>query len=114
MIFVSIGFALLIGVIFILSGQLLKRKPPKNINAIYGYRTSRSMKNLDLWNEANQYSSKIMINNGYVMIVAGCLVGMGLGVKYQVAAIFSIMGMMLLLIIMMFIQVERRLKQLDK
>jgi hypothetical protein len=39
-------------------GYFLKNKPPKGINALYGYRTFRSMKNIDLWKEANQYSSK--------------------------------------------------------
>jgi uncharacterized membrane protein len=114
MIFISIGFAVLIGMIFILSGLFLKNKPPKDINALYGYRTFRSMKNINLWKEANQYSSKIMIRYGYIMIIVGSLVGIVLGFKHQLVAIFFIMGLMLLLLISMFIRVEKRLKQFDK
>lgn len=36
MIFVSIGFALLIGIIFILSGQLLKRNPLRTLMPFMG------------------------------------------------------------------------------
>ena len=35
--------------------------PPKKINYLYGYRTSRSMKNIENWNFANQYSAAFML-----------------------------------------------------
>lgn len=37
------------------------KKPPKNINSFYGYRTSRSMKNQQTWDEANRYSAKFSL-----------------------------------------------------
>ena len=45
-----------IGLILALSWWFYK-KPPKNINSIYGYRTSRSMQNQQMWEEANRYSA---------------------------------------------------------
>ncbi|MFF2912422.1 SdpI family protein [Paenibacillus sp. NPDC057934] len=44
----------------------VKKKPPKKINSLYGYRTKRSMKNQLLWDEANRYSAELMIRYGLV------------------------------------------------
>lgn len=35
--------------------------PPANINFLYGYRTKRSMKSQDTWNESNRYAANAMI-----------------------------------------------------
>ena len=45
----------------ILVSFIFKLLPPKRINSIYGYRTPRSMKNQDTWNEANKFSSNLML-----------------------------------------------------
>ena len=47
--------------------------PPKKINWIYGYRTSSSTRNQDTWDTANNYSAKIMIIKGIVLIIIGLL-----------------------------------------
>lgn len=35
--------------------------PPKKINALYGYRTNKSMQNEDVWQFANSFSAKQML-----------------------------------------------------
>lgn len=47
---------LISGAIFILSGGMLFKFPPKNINGVIGYRTSMSIKNKDTWNESQKYA----------------------------------------------------------
>lgn len=48
--------------IFMLILALIVRKyPPKRINSIYGYRTSRSMKNPATWKVGNEYASELMV-----------------------------------------------------
>jgi len=32
--------------------------PPKKINSLYGYRTEKAMKNMDVWNFANSFFTK--------------------------------------------------------
>jgi len=71
------------------------------------------MKNIELWNEANQLSARIMIKNGYIIFLLGSLIGVGIGLKYETLSVFLIIGLMFLLTILMFIKVEKRLKQLD-
>jgi hypothetical protein len=46
------------GIIFCLAAFLHKRFPPKQINFFYGYRTRKSMKNIESWNFAQSLSSK--------------------------------------------------------
>ncbi|MFC5271831.1 SdpI family protein [Adhaeribacter terreus] len=36
-------------------------KPPRRINSLYGYRTARSMKNLENWHFANKISARYML-----------------------------------------------------
>ncbi|MFX3674736.1 MAG: SdpI family protein [Paenisporosarcina sp.] len=109
--YLLIGFNALISLIFILSGLFLKHKPPKKINPIYGYRTFRSMKNTDLWKKGNEFSAEIMIKHGLILIFLGTSISFLF--KQPQNAIFSIMGLMIVLIIIMVIRVERKLKHLD-
>ena len=41
---------------------LIYKYPPKKINTLYGYRTNRSMKNKEIWDFANTYSAKFLLN----------------------------------------------------
>ena len=42
--------------------------PPKKINEIYGYRTTRSMKSQAVWDFAQKYSAKLMTAFGIVLL----------------------------------------------
>lgn len=55
-------------VLMIILGQVLLKKPPKNINGIYGYRTSMSMKNKDTWEFAHQYCGNLWVKSGIAML----------------------------------------------
>ncbi|MFD2170406.1 SdpI family protein [Tumebacillus lipolyticus] len=111
MVFVSIGYAALVALIFILSGLIMKYKPPKEINALYGYRTSRSMKNIDLWRAGNKYSAELMIKYSIVAFLIGVLISF---LFEELIAILIISGLMLVKIVIMMIRVEGRLKELDE
>ncbi|MDX1462880.1 MAG: SdpI family protein [Marinirhabdus sp.] len=45
--------------VFIVLAYYFKKKPPKQINWIYGYRTRRSMANQEVWDAANAYWTSI-------------------------------------------------------
>ena len=59
---------LMIPVMMIVIGKVFIKKPPKTINGIYGYRTSRSKKNQDTWNFAHFYCGKLWWKIGWVML----------------------------------------------
>ncbi|MES2064447.1 MAG: SdpI family protein [Bacteroidota bacterium] len=63
-----------IGVIFILAGLIQKRFPPKEINSLYGYRTTLSMKNQQNWDEGNRYSTTLIIKCGWVLVITGIII----------------------------------------
>ena len=46
---------------------------PKKINSSYGYRTKASMRNQQTWEEANRYSSKLMLFCGLALPIIGLL-----------------------------------------
>ena len=52
----------------------MKNKPPKNINDLYGYRTSMSMKNKDTWNFAHRYIGRIWYMSGIVTTVLSVII----------------------------------------
>lgn len=99
-----------VGIIFVIIGVVMKWRPPRRINGVYGYRTNRSMKNQRLWDEANRYSAMWMIYIGVFFIVIGFIVarfvqGMeGLGI---------LAGVFLTVQLLVFVMVERRLKELE-
>ena len=49
----------MVSVIMLGFGILWKNHPPKNINWIYGYRTSMSMKNNETWKFAHMHNAKV-------------------------------------------------------
>ncbi|MDD1369032.1 SdpI family protein [Bacillus sp. MHSD_36] len=105
---INIGMSILIGIIFILAAIVLQKNPPTDINAAYGYRTKRSMKNKELWDAGNRYSAEVMKQNGFIMMLIGSIVSILF--RYP----NTMMVIMLLLIIRLFIRVESRLKVLEQ
>jgi uncharacterized membrane protein len=55
-------------------GMLWKSNPPKNINNLYGYRTSMSMKNKDTWNYAHRYIGRIWYLLGIITAVLSVII----------------------------------------
>lgn len=49
-------------------GRLFLTKAPKNINAVFGYRTTMSMKNNDTWEFAHKFCGKLWVKCGLVLI----------------------------------------------
>ena len=60
---------LLMPALMIIAGRFLWKHPPKDINSVLGYRTSRSMKNQDTWTFAQTYCGKRWWYIGLAMLV---------------------------------------------
>lgn len=69
-----LAFDLLIPLMMIVIGRLTWKHPPKEINALIGYRTSRSMKNLDTWRFAHHRFGKLMWIFGWGILLPSFLV----------------------------------------
>lgn len=61
---------LLIPFTMICFGRYFMKKAPKEINAVFGYRTSMSMKSKDTWEFAHKYFGKIWYVCGLIMLPA--------------------------------------------
>jgi len=55
--YIHILIPLLSGITFYITGFYIKKKPPKNKNAGYGYRTAGSMKSQERWDFAQKHSA---------------------------------------------------------
>lgn len=66
--------ALLIPFIMIFFGIFFKKTAPKKMNYIFGYRTSRSMKNEETWKFAHCYLGKIWFRLGMAALVVSTTV----------------------------------------
>ena len=65
---------LMIPAVMILCGKVFWQKPPQEINGMYGYRTSRSMKNKDTWLFAHLYFGKLWFWVGWILLVVSVIV----------------------------------------
>ncbi|MRD05891.1 hypothetical protein GH858_04395 [Bacillus thuringiensis] len=108
---INIGMSNLIGIIFILAAIILQKNPLTDINAALGYRTKRSMKNKELWDAGNRYSAEVMRQNGFIIMLIGSVISILFRYPHTTLAI---MIFMLVLIIRLFIRVEKRLKALEQ
>lgn len=98
----------LTGSIFIVVGIIMLKFPPKNINSIYGYRTSSAMKNQERWTFAQTYSAKEFIKLGAILALFG-IIGLFLHPNENVATAIGI-GLMMLILIVLFVRVEKAIK----
>ena len=64
---------LLIPVTMIVFGGLFMKRAPGNINMVFGYRTSRSMKNKDTWEFAHKYIGKLWFYGGIIILIFSIL-----------------------------------------
>lgn len=65
---------LVIPVLMITMGRIMWRHPPKKINSLVGYRTSRSMKNMDTWAFAHNYSGKLWWRIGWIILFPSIMI----------------------------------------
>tara|TARA_S200000501_G_C20151232_1_gene451607 strand:+ start:133 stop:498 length:366 start_codon:yes stop_codon:yes gene_type:complete len=100
---------ILAGGIFWLAGLIIQRFSPKRINFLYGYRTKRSMKDLESWNFAQFYSGKKMKSISAYMIFLGFFLSF-----FKVKIIWAIpIGLILVILIpiLLIFNVEKQLKK---
>lgn len=60
---------LLTPLLMIVMGHIMWKHSPQNINTIFGYRTKRSMKNMDTWKFAHEYCGKLWWKLGWIMLI---------------------------------------------
>lgn len=60
--------AMLLPVTMLGFGKLFLKQSPKNINSVFGYRTTMSMKNKDTWEFAHKHFGKTWYRCGLVML----------------------------------------------
>ena len=60
--------ALLLPGVMVLFGQVFLRRPPQQINGVYGYRTRRSMASQEAWNFAHHACGKLWFRWGLVLL----------------------------------------------
>lgn len=70
------NIALLVGLVFFIMGGVMQKWPPKNINALYGYRTGSSMKSKERWDFAQEYSANLMKKSGIALAVIGLIMAL--------------------------------------
>jgi len=90
----------IIGIVIIIAGLVQLIFPPKKINNLYGYRTPRSMKNIEIWNFAQRLSSKLMISLGVILCLFGSI-SLILGFDDQFINTTGIVLMILLFLILL-------------
>lgn len=59
---------LLVPLTMLIFGRMFLSKGPKDINGLFGYRTSMSMKNKDTWNFAHRHFGKLWFRCGLVLL----------------------------------------------
>lgn len=99
----------LVGIIFILVGFVMYKFPPKNINSLYGYRTTGSMSSQEKWDFAQKFSSKLMFKNGLILLGIGLLCYV-FKIDETTSVVIGI-GSMFAVIIHLLYTTEKKLKQ---
>ena len=65
---------LLIPITMIIFGRLFLNKTPKDINYTFGYRTKRSMMNMETWKFAHEYIGKLWFICGLTLLLLSVVI----------------------------------------
>lgn len=65
---------LIVPVSMVICGRMMWKHPPKDINGFVGYRTTRSMKNIDTWKFAHDYCGRLWWKMGWIMLIPSILI----------------------------------------
>jgi uncharacterized membrane protein len=84
--------ATITAMIFVVSGLLWRRFPPKKINYFYGYRTRRSMANQEIWDYANALGAKMLLYLGLILFLIGLI---SYGIYPKVSPLISLFAMLI-------------------
>ena len=109
-----VGCNLLVPLVLILGGRLMWKRCPKRINGVYGYRTRRSMRNLDTWRFAHDYCGRLWWKWGWWLLVFSLLVQfLGWQVSQRTEAILRVglCGFQCGVVFFSISRVERALKR---
>ena len=113
-------FSVLIPFLLILLGWFFLNKPPKKINGLYGYRTSMSMKNTEMWAVAHKTCGKIGWKMGWTMAALSVLLLLPplwiSSDEESAVKIFSVVSLILCILqtaflVLSILPVEKALKQ---
>lgn len=66
--------SLLVPVIVIITGRMMWKHYPKNVNGLIGYRTTLSMRNIDTWKFANEYCGRLWYRIGILMLIFSIII----------------------------------------
>ncbi|MDE7276674.1 MAG: SdpI family protein [Lachnospiraceae bacterium] len=58
-----------IPILMVIVGNMMRKHAPEKINGIIGYRTARSMKNIDKWKFAHDYCGRLWWKIGWGMLI---------------------------------------------
>ena len=105
---------LLIPAIMLYFGRRFQKKPPEKINHIYGYRTSRSMKNQETWRFAHETCGRLWVRLGAVLLLlslAAAVMTFGRGVEAAGIVSAVVVVVQMVVVIGSIVPVERALKR---
>jgi uncharacterized membrane protein len=105
----ALFFSLLTGGIFLIAGFFLFIFPPKNINGLYGYRSSFSMKSQEIWDYAQKYAGKQMMKAGLILKVIGILFYL-FSIPIELAIIFELIALLVVVILMLYF-IDKQLRK---
>lgn len=106
---------LLIPAMMIIGGYWMKKRPPRQINGLVGYRTTRSMKNMETWKFAHDLCGKLWLRIGLILLIPTLVAQLSLlhSADDDLIGVVSliIVGVQLAALILPIIPVERALKK---
>lgn len=105
---------LLIPIIMLIAGWLMWKHPPKNINGVIGYRTSRSMKNKDTWKFAHEHCGKLWWKLGWILLIPSIIAILPVygSTENGIASVgLAVMAVQMVVLIASIFPTERALKR---
>jgi uncharacterized membrane protein len=98
---------IIVGSFIIIIGLIFKFFPPKKINSFYGWRSNFSMKNQDVWDEAQRTGSILLVAGGCALLLAGLVVYFLLHSKSEIVTLVGVVATFIVIFVTGEIRLHR-------
>ncbi len=98
----------IIGITVVVASVIMRKYPPRQINYLYGYRTTRSMLSQERWDFAQKFAAKAFLKWG-IILTSISLVGLAVDVSNGLGLAIGL-GVGIALIAIPWLLTEKALK----
>lgn len=101
---------LIVGPVFFILGYFMAKKPPKDINSLFAYKSKSATKSQERWDFAQSFAFRELMNLGFFLTLT-CLIGRFIELDNQ-SQIIAGLALVIFTLVLLVFKTEKAIKDI--